>query len=316
MRVDGDRVGPPQARELPPEPGIEGSEPAVGAVGVQPEAFPVAEVGEVVKRVDGPGLHAPGVRRDEERTVAGPAVGRDLRPQVAEVHPEVPVDGHLARAAEAEREGRLFQAGMPLVGHVHGEPGMPLEPLVPDVPAVDPGAPVTRDLHAVPVRVGSAAEENAVAPVGREAEELHEPPDGEPLQVDGGVLAAGTAGVGHRRREGREHAQLGCRRVHEGGEAGVILAPPVRQHALVEEFQDLLGRDALGRKLHFLDFTPHLIGERPVHRILGQRLEVGPHGVHELVTQIPEGLVVHRERRRNVAVTHRLTPKVRDIVMC
>ena len=128
---------------------------------------------------------------------------------------------------------------------------MPLEPLVPDVPAVDPGAPVTRDLHAMPVRVGSAAEENAVAPVMREADELHEPPDGQPLQVDGRVLAAGAAGVRHRRREGRQHAQLGCRRVHEGGEAGVILAAPVRQHALVEEFQDLLGRDSLGSEAPF-----------------------------------------------------------------
>ena len=261
-----------QAREPLREPGVEGPEPAVGAVRVQPETFPVTEVGQVVKRVDGSGLHAPGVRGDEERTVAGPAVGRDLRAQVAQVHPEVGVDGHLAGAAEPEREGRLFQAGMPLVGHVHGEPGMPLEPLVPDVPAVDPGAPVTRDLHAMPVRVGSAAEENAVAPVMREAEELHEPPDGQPLQVDGRVLAAGAAGVRDRRREGGQHAQLGCRRVDKGGEAGVILAPPVRQHALVEEFQDLLGRDSLGRKLHFLDFLPHLFWERSIDRILRQCL--------------------------------------------
>src|ERR1700691_6527375 len=100
---------------------------------------------------------------------------------------------------------------------------MPLEALLPDVPAVDPGAPVTCDLHAVPVRVGPAAEENAVAAVAGEADELHEPADSQLLQVYGRVLAARAAGVRHRRGEGRQHAQLGCRRVYEGGEAGVIL---------------------------------------------------------------------------------------------
>jgi hypothetical protein len=307
MRVDGDGVGAFQAREPLRKAGVERSEPAVGAVHVQPETFAVAEVSEVIERVDGSGLHAPGVRRDEEGTVTRAAVGRHLRAQVTQVHPEVGVNGHLAGAAETEREGGLFQAGMPLGRHVHGEPGMPLEAFVPDVPAVNPGTPVTRDLHAVPVRIGSTAEENAVAPVMREADELHEPADGQLFQVDGRVLAAGTASVRHRRGERRQHAQLGCRRVYEGREAGMILAAPVRQHALVEEFQDFLGRDSLGRKLHLLDFPPHLIGERPVHRIRRQCLKVGPHGVHESVTQIPEGLAVHCERRRNVAVTYRAT---------
>ena len=164
----------------------------------------------------------------------------------------------------------------------------------------------------MPVRVGSAAEEDTVAPLMGEADELHEPADGHSLEVDGGVLAAGTAGVGRRRGEGRQHAQLGGRRVHEGGEARVILAAPVRQHALIEEFQYLLGRDSLGGKLHLLDLPPHLIGERSVHRVLGQCLKVGPHGVHESVAQIPEGLVVHCERRRNVAVTHRATQGFRE----
>ena len=42
---------------------------------------------------------------------------------------------------------------------------MPVQAFGPDIPAVDLGAPVTRDLQAMPVRVRSAAEEDAVAPV-------------------------------------------------------------------------------------------------------------------------------------------------------
>ena len=61
-------------------------------------------------------------------TVAGAAVGRDRRAQVAQVHPEVGVDGHLAGAAEPEREGRLFQAGMPLVDMYMVSRGCPWSP--------------------------------------------------------------------------------------------------------------------------------------------------------------------------------------------
>ena len=132
---------------------------------MQPEAFLMTEVGEIVERVDGAGFHASRVRGNQERAVANPAVSRDGRAQVGQVHAEIGSDRHLARGAKPEREGSLLQAGMTLRRHVHGEPWMALEALLAHVPAVDPGAPVPRDLHAVPVRVGPAAEEDTVAPV-------------------------------------------------------------------------------------------------------------------------------------------------------
>ena len=85
----GDRVGALQARVPVREAGVEYPEAAIGAVHVQPEALLTAELGELIERVDGTGLHAPGVRRDQEGAVAGPAVSRDRRPQVGQVHAEV-----------------------------------------------------------------------------------------------------------------------------------------------------------------------------------------------------------------------------------
>jgi len=110
VRIDGDGVGALHARETGREAGVERSQPAIGAVHVQPEALLATEIGETVEGVYGSGLHAPGVRRDEEGTVTGPAVSGDRRAQVTEVYPEIAVNSHLAGAAETEREGSLLQA--------------------------------------------------------------------------------------------------------------------------------------------------------------------------------------------------------------
>ena len=307
MRVDGDGVGLVQAGIALRKARVERSEPAVGTVHVQPEGLLAAEPGEVAERVYGSRLHASSVRRDEEGAVTCAAVSLDRRAQVGKVHSEVAVNGHLAGPAEPEREGGFVQAGMPLRRHVHGKPGVPLETFVPDIPPVNLSAPVARNLHAVPVCVRATAEENTVAPVAGKADELHEPADSQLFQVYGRVFSAGTAGVRRRCGEGRQHAQLGCRRVYEGGEAGVILAAAIGQHPLDEEFQDLIGLDSLSGERHFLDLPSHLSGERPVHRILRQCLKVGPQSVHELVTEVAEGRAVHREWRRNLAVGLGLT---------
>ena len=178
--------------------GVEHPEAAIGAVDVEPEALLLAEVGEITERVDGTGLHAPGVRRDQERTVAGPAVSCHRRSQVGQIHPEVLADLNLARSSEPEREGSLLQAGMPLRRHVHGEPGMPGQAFGPDVPAVDLSAPVPRNFQAMPVRVRSPAEEHPVAPVLGESDELHKPANDRALHVDSRIITAGAARVGNR----------------------------------------------------------------------------------------------------------------------
>src|SRR5260370_20342994 len=77
VRIERDRVGALQPRVPAREAGVECPEAAIGAVHVQPETFLPAEVGEVTERVNGAGLHAPGVRRDQEGVVASLTVGRD-----------------------------------------------------------------------------------------------------------------------------------------------------------------------------------------------------------------------------------------------
>ena len=60
------------------------------------------------------------------------------------------------------------------------------------------GTPVPCDLQAMPVRVRSPAEEDPVAPVLGEADELHEPADDCSLHVYSRVITAGAARVGNR----------------------------------------------------------------------------------------------------------------------
>src|SRR5262245_58061829 len=113
---------------------------------------------------------------------------------------------------------------MALCRHVHREPGMPVEALCPDVPPVNPGAPVPCNLEAGPVRVRSSAEENPVAPVCVEADQFHKPAYDCSLHVYSRVITASAARVGHRRSKCRQHAQLGCGRINERSETRMILA--------------------------------------------------------------------------------------------
>ena len=124
--------------------------------------------------------------------------------------------------------------------------GMPVEALCPDIPAVDPGAPVPCNLEAVPVRVRSSAEEDPVAPVWVETDQVHEPAYDCSLHVYSGVIAASAARVGHRRSKCRQHAQLGCGRINERSETRMILAASVWQHQLEKGLDDILGSYSLG----------------------------------------------------------------------
>ena len=129
--------------------------------------------------------------------MASPTVSSDRGPQVGEVHPEVGVDQHLPRRAEPKGEGSLVQAGVAFSGHVHGEPRLTVEAFLPDVPPVGHGAPVAGYLEAVAVGIRSAAEKDAVAVVGGEPDELHEPANDRSLDVDRRVVTARAARVGH-----------------------------------------------------------------------------------------------------------------------
>src|SRR5580704_13760243 len=97
----------------------------------------------------------------------------------------------------------------------------------------------------MPVRVRSPAEEDSIASVLREADELHEPADDRALDVYSGVITPGATGVGHRRGKCSQHAQLGCGRINERRKMRMILAPAVWQHQPHKVFDDILGSYSL-----------------------------------------------------------------------
>jgi hypothetical protein len=94
VRIEDDRVGRLDPGQGGPAAAGELKEPAVGAVGVEPEILPGRELAERADRVDGPGLGAAGVGDEEERPQPGGPVLGDHAGGRAGVHPQAGGDRH------------------------------------------------------------------------------------------------------------------------------------------------------------------------------------------------------------------------------
>jgi hypothetical protein len=75
----------------------------------------------------------------------------------------------------------------------------------------------------------ASADEKAEAALGREADQLHQPARGAALEIDRGVIAAGTAGIERGGDEIAQHPEWRGRRIHPAEEAGMAVAHGVRE---------------------------------------------------------------------------------------
>ena len=277
------------------EAGVEDSDAAVCAVHVQPEAFLTAELGEIIERVDRTGLHAAGVRRDQEGAVARPAVSSDRRPQVRQVHAEVVVDLTLRGAPSPSVKAAFSRQEWPSTDMYmvsRGSPGRPSARMSQPLTLAPQYRATSRQCRFAsdppPRRTPSL-------PSAGKADELHQPADDCLLHVYSRVITAGAARVGNRRGKCREHAQLGCGRIYERGETRMILAAAVWQHKTEKVFDDVLGGYSLGGNFHFLQLTPRFRRHGTVDRLLRKLVQVGGEGVHKPIAQDAEGRLVHPE---------------------
>jgi hypothetical protein len=237
--VGGDGVGALEAAKERPQPRRDRRHRAVGAVGVEPEALPGTELGELVERIDGARVHRAGVAHDDRRLQSrAPVVGDRLLQQVdADAEAVVGRDLPELLPADAEQVDRLVDAVVDLFRDVHHERlGSPEAGLA---HVGRHGAPRGRERREV--RHRAARGEDALGAV-RKAEDRREPLQDLLLDVDRGVVAAPAIAV-HRRREvvGDDAERVGGR-VDEGEEARVRVAEGVVQDPLAHRPQHLVGR--------------------------------------------------------------------------
>ena len=285
VRVGRDGVGPLEALEQRLELRRDRGQRPVGPVHVEPEALGGAQVGQLVERVDGAGVHGAGVAHDDRGLPAGlPVVGdRPLQQVHADAEAVVGRDLPQLLPADAEEVHGLVHAVVDLVRHVDDQRRRSREAVL--AHAWGLGAPGRRE--GGEVRHRAARGEQALRRL-RQAEDLGEPGDDAPLHVDGRVVSAPAVAV-HRRGEvvGRGADGVGGG-VDEGEEARVRVAEGVGEDAVAHGVEHRLERLA----------------------VLGQRLVEEGRGVAHLAEDRPlqeAGAVVGHEVGRPVAqAAHRL----------
>ena len=165
---------------------------------MEPETLRLAEVGHLVERVDRARVDGPRARRHAEgRRPAARSAGHGRRGA-----PPRPSGSRRPRARSAPRPRRAPEprrpcgcsCGPPRRVEDEGRRGA-RDAARPDVPAVRGRRPVAGGRQAGEGRRGAAADQEAHAALGREADELHQPPHGRALDVDRGVVPARAARV-------------------------------------------------------------------------------------------------------------------------
>ena len=247
MGVGGDGVGPLQAPEKRLQPRRDRGQGPVGPVHVEPEALPRAQVGELVEGIDGAGVDGAGVADHDRRLPPRPPVLGDRALQQVHADPEPVVGRDLPQLlpADAQEVHRLVDAVVDLVGDVDDERRCPRKAVL----AHARGLRATGRGEGGEVRHRSARGQEALGGRGQ-AEDLGEPGDDAPLDVDGRVVAAPAVAV-HGRGEVVGHgADRVGGRVDEGEEARVRVPEGVGEDAVADGVEDRLeGQALLGQRL-------------------------------------------------------------------
>ena len=180
----------------------------------------------------------------------GGAVGGDRGAQRGDVHPAALVGGDLVDRVnpEAEDLGRLLDTAVALRGDVEPErrAAACCRPSVAHVPAVLERGAVTGRGERDQGRRRSAAHQKPHAVLGRKPDQLHEPADGGPLDVDRRVVAARAARVHRGGEKVGDDADRCRRRVHPAEEPRMAVAHRVGQDGRAKALEHGVRSDAGG----------------------------------------------------------------------
>jgi hypothetical protein len=219
---------------------------------------PGADGRDLRQRVDGPGAGAAGRGHHGHRALAPPAAGVQLPVQLAGVesapgqHVQVP-------PAQAEQLDRLGHAAVRLAARVDGEGRLPGQALFAHVVAGAGLAGRGQRGH----RGQRAAADQQPARACRQAGQVGQPADDQPLQVHDGLVAAGAARVHRAGQQIGQHAGAVRRGVHPGVEPRVAVAERMAQHVALQLGEQPVQCHAVGRPV----LLPPALGDRHRDRV-------------------------------------------------
>ncbi len=180
---------------------------------------------------------------------------------------------------------------MALLGHVEDERWAPvLQAFDTHLPPVPGRRPLPRGRQPDDRGHRCAAGEQPDTALRREADQLHEPAHGGPLDVDGGMVAARAARVHGGGEEIGHDPHRRRRRIDPAEEARVAIAHRVREHGRAKPLDDRLGAGAAFPELFLQQRRPLAWSHRTEHRALARAAEVVGHQLDELVTEAAEVL--------------------------
>ncbi len=277
VEIEGDRVGPLDARQQGLQLGRQGGQGAEGPVHVQPQPLAGGDVGQGAQIVDRADVDRAGRADDQEGVEARGAVRGHRLGQGAGVDAAVREGGDLAqgRRAEAGDVQRLGDAAVGGLGGVGGQAGPRLAH--PVRAAFGPKRRGAGGQDRDQVGHGRAGDEQA-AGGGGEAEQLGHPARHLALHLDRGVVAPAEVGVEPSRQHLGQHARQVAAAVHPAHEPRMAVAHRVGQH-LAHEI--VMGRgDPLPRPRQArAESAARLIVHRPPDRAVAQALQVVEHVV-------------------------------------
>ena len=300
MRVEREGVGAPEPGVAGCEGRVRDADGAVGPIDVEPEPLRLAEGGHLVEGIDRARVDGPGARRHAERTPPGGAVPGDGGAERLHVHPEVAVHGNRPHRVPAETQDlrRFSHAAVALFREVEDERcgGAPQTARA-DVPAVRGRGPVTRGGEAREGGRGASAYQEPHAALDREAHELHQPPDGGTLDVDGCVVPARAARIEGRREEVRHDADGRRRRVHPAEEARMPVPHRVLEDLAPDNGEQASRGSPRSGQGALEERRALRRGHRREDRPIADPLEMVGDQVHGRVSEPPERLRRHGGRR-------------------
>ncbi len=248
--IEGDRVRALDPTERGPQRGHERRDPAVGGIHMEPEPVFLADVGDLLQRIDRARRHGPRRRHDDDRSRAGSEVLLDGPAERVDAHPELSVDRHFSHGASAEPH----HVGGALVDDVRLGRGVDRQrrtrgdPLLARVPT---GLRVAGGLQRDEVRHGPTGHDQP-ARSRRQPEDVREPAHELELDLGRGGrerpatdvhVHPGREQVGHR---AGDRAGPG----HVGDEPGVSRVDRPFEQRRAQEREQLVGRHRLVGNLH------------------------------------------------------------------
>ena len=246
---------------------------------MQPDAVSGGQIGQGLQIIEGPHIHRPRRRRDQERTETGLDVRLNTGLQGLDIHLEIPVQRNPSESVppQSRHLHGPDDAGMGPVRRIGRQPGL-APSMRPNLRPQRPG-PCRQTGHEI--GHGGPGDEQPLRALGK-AEPAPDPQADLLLQGDAHMVAPAAVHV----QPGGQHLRQGPNRraapLHPAHESRMAIAPGIGHHGLKIVRIDLLHRDRRSERRR-AEGGPHRVRHGLPHRSVRQTLQL----VHQIVDHPP-----------------------------